>query len=140
MADVAEGIFSLMDDHAGLNTLVDDRIYPNVARQEAIVPYVVYRKVSNPGIHAMGSDPSISSPRMQVSSIDRTYAGAKAVAAQVALALPRGSTTAGGLTIQDILLDNDFDLHNPDVVVTNAAGDEVTGAHEVIQDFIVWHE
>jgi hypothetical protein len=121
---IEETIFTRLSTHAGLVALVGVRIYPLVAPEGVTKPFVIYQKISTGTVHAMSADPSLESPRFQVSAYGDTYASAKTVVAQILDAL-RDYTNA---TIQRSFYENSSDFYEPE-----------TSLYHVPVDFVVWH-
>lgn len=90
------------------------------------MPAVTYAEISCPRVHTMGKDPGLKYPRFQFTAWATTYAGAKAVAEQIRLAI-QDYTTTTGTTIQASILDNELDTYDPD-----------TGHYGIPVDFIIW--
>ncbi len=118
---IEEALYSYLKGYAGLAALVSTRIYPLILPQDSTFPAVTYQRISGPRIHTMGNDPGLAYPRFQVSCWGKTYASAKAVAAQVIAALQNQRNTTwggtGGVMVQASILESDRDLYEPDTQV-----------------------
>ncbi|MFA5866917.1 MAG: DUF3168 domain-containing protein [Actinomycetota bacterium] len=121
---IEETLFTRLSTHAGLIALVAARIYPLVAPEGVAAPFVIYQRISTRVVHAMSTDPSLESPRFQVSARGSSYASAKTVETQILAAL-RDYTDA---TIQRAFYENKADLYEPD-----------TKLYHIPVDFIIWH-
>jgi hypothetical protein len=133
MAELETALYSILTAHTGLMALVSTdgaaRIYPEgEVPQDCSMPYVTYRRISGPREHAMGRDPGLAHPRMEVSAWDDDKADCRAVATQVRLALQDWTGTQDGVVIQRIFLDGDHDVYN-----------EETWSSGIGCDFIIWH-
>jgi len=109
--------------------------YPHVASQNAAMPFVVYKRVSDVRIHAMGVDPNINNPLFRISSFSTSYALARVVAGKVRSTLQDYQGMLSGTTgvnVQRIFWDDEYE---------NTVMDPETGnpVFEVAQDFIIWH-
>jgi len=104
-------------------TAAGSRVYPLLLPQEPAYPAVTYQQISATRIHAMGQDSSIARVRMQVNAWGRTYAEARALAGQIEERLNRFRGTEGGVTIMDVLLDNDIETYESDTQTRRVAQD-----------------
>jgi len=105
------------------------RLYPTMAPQNAVPPYVTYQQISGPRIHAMGVDPGVASPRFQFSVWGLTNTEAKTVALQVMACFSRWRGLIASVDVLDSFLENEVDLGRDDVALL----------HQRIVDFILWH-
>src|SRR3990167_5508763 len=121
---INSALYSRLSGYAGLTALVSTRIYPELRDQGAAAPNVTIHEISAVPVHAMGADPGLIRLRMQVSSWDSTYDGARLVARQVGTALSRWSDSGTG--IQAVWLDNEVAFY-----------DEAHRLHQIAPDFIV---
>lgn len=102
MAEIDDAIYSRLSGYSGLSALVDDRIWPGVAKQGAALPYATFHEITTTPTNAMGADIPPTEMRLQVSIFDDNAPGCRAVAAQVKAALSRYSGTEAGIVIQQI--------------------------------------
>ena len=128
MAEVEAAIKSRLGGYGGLSALVASRVYPLHLPQRPTLPAVTYQRIDGPREHAMGADPGLAHPRIQVDSWAASYASAKAVATQVRGALQRWRGTAAGVEVLAIYLESDQDDYEPE-----------TKQWRVRQDWTVWH-
>lgn len=130
--NIEESLYKRLSTYTSLTALVNNRIYPLVIPQDARLPAVTYQCISDPGIHTMGADSGIYSPRFQLSVWAETYPSAVAVADQVIAALKDFSGQLGGaegVQAQRIFYDNATRFY-----------DSQTGTYHIPIDFIIWHE
>jgi len=80
---IEEALYAELSGHAGLTALVAAKIYPGQAAQSAVLPYVVFRRISNMPVHAMGTTPTLTVDRYQVTAFATTYRGARLIVAQI---------------------------------------------------------
>jgi len=128
---IDEAIFSRLSNYAGLTALVGTSpagIFPVIAPQDVARPFVVFQKISNERISAMGSDTDIARARFQFTSYAETHEGARDVGKQVRLALQRYSGVVATVTIDDIFIENELDDYDPETLL-----------HSKVQDFEVIH-
>jgi len=120
-----ESIYSMLAADAAVAAIVGSRIYPlrMPDDENAVLPSVVYTRVSGARATPMAGGATLENPRIQVDSWATTYAGAKALSEAVRAALEE----TGGTGLKAILL-SDSDLM-----------DDETGDYRVSMDFSVWH-
>lgn len=82
-----EGLFAFLTADAGVSALVATRVYPNVAAQDASLPYIVYQRISTPRVGSHSGPSGLAHPRFQLTCADDSYSGAKALADSVRSAL-----------------------------------------------------
>ena len=107
------------------------RIYPNLLPQNSTLPAVRYARVAATRVSAMGADPGNAMARFQIDAWAATYDQARAVAAQVRLALQRWRQ-ASAPKIEDTFFVNEIETVEP------GAGDQKT-FHRVALDFEIHH-
>lgn len=127
--NVDAAVYARLSGFAGLTALTN-RIRPVTAPQGDAFPYVVYALVSDLPYPAMGVNARPHRARVQVSSFAKKFDDARAVDAQVRLALSRFRGTSGSVVVQDILEDTVQDLY----------GDAGDGVFQRARDFIVYYE
>ena len=127
---VGAAIYDRLSNYAGLSSLVSTRIYPVLAPQGAILPYVIYERISGTRIRALASDTDLASPRYQFTSFSDDYDEAYSVSEQVRAALQRYTGTVGspGVDIVDCTIETETDLY-----------DTLTQLHQHFFDFMIWH-
>ena len=108
-----EGLFYYLDNHAGLSTEVDSRIYPQLLPQRPTLPAVVYHRISTPRLAALERS-FLPQGRFQFDCWAETFQEAKAVAAQVKLALDVYSGAMGDETVEVSLIDDERDDYEPE--------------------------
>jgi hypothetical protein len=102
-------IYNRLSTFAGLSALVNTRVYPLILPQGVTYPAVTYQRTgSEPRESCMLSDSGFAYGLFRVIAWDNTYAGARAVAKQVRLALQRWQTAG----VQDTYIINDFDTYD----------------------------
>lgn len=92
-----QALYARLTGHAGLSALIGTRLYPNVAPQNATMPYGVYQRISGPRDYHLGGSSRFLQALIQVSWVGGTYASAKACAEQARLAMDgySGTVTSG---------------------------------------------
>ena len=76
-------IVQTLQNHPGMAALVVTRIYPMLMPQNPTLPAIVYQKISGPRSYSHSGDQNLTFTRYQFSCWAHTYAGAKALAAQL---------------------------------------------------------
>lgn len=135
---IGKAIHARLKAHTGTAALVESRIYPLRLPQGPTYPAIRYQVISTPRTHLMGdtADASIQAhARVQVDCYDETYAGVRALAEQVRLALSRWSGTAGGVTVEVVFLDDERDLDEPTLV---HGGEQ--GVFHVMMDLVAHYQ
>ena len=134
--DIEAALYTYLSTYAGLVALISTRIYPGGITQEAAnLAAVSYSLIDSIPVHLGGADAAIYRPRFQFSCWGTSYANARAVAAQVKLALQDYTGViggVGGVTIQRIFYEDSNDLYEP-------VADGVRRCGRAL-DFIIWHE
>jgi asparagine synthetase A len=92
---------------AGTSALVSTRVYPVIAPQNAVPPFIVYQRIS--GTEQQGST-AIREARYQCSVWGETFGAVQSVATQVRAALEEwGITGGGGVFVRMARVANEFD-------------------------------
>ena len=80
-------VYLLLKNNATLKTLVNERVYPLVAPQNVIKPYITYRVVSGLRLQCIGGQIYQGDYRMQLDCFSLTYSNVKAISEAVKNAL-----------------------------------------------------
>jgi len=131
--NLSQAIYSGLKTTTGITSLTSNRIYPLVAPQGVVKPYITYQQISNVPEHAMGTDPKIRSARIQVSAWATSYSGVLAVSTQIKTALrdKQGILGSSIFNVQRIFYDDENDF-----VDVDPESKKIT--YYRAQDFIVW--
>lgn len=131
MADIESGLVAFLGADAGIKALVGTRIYPLRIPEGAAEPALVYHKISGPSEHSKDGDMSLSHPRFQLTCWANKYADAKAVRTAVVTALNGFTNGAamGGVVVDQVIVENDMDLHDQQSLEFGAS-----------IDAILWHQ
>ena len=109
------------------------------APQDVALPYLVYQFISRVTEYSQGGATGMKRPRVQIRSVAATYDGAKTLAAAVESVLSgfSGTMGSGGNTaaVDAVFLDNELEDYDSRLVPFEAD----LSAHEIIQDFVMWH-
>jgi hypothetical protein len=112
---IEEALYSYLSTYSGLVSLIAKKIYPIIAPEGTVVPYVTYTRISGQRYHAFRSDSGMTNPIFQFSCFGTSYGNAKAIAAQLRAALQNYSNTmggVGGVSVQSVLLMDENDLYD----------------------------
>ena len=109
---VGLAIYNLLKNDATVNGQVGGRIYPELAKEGAIMPYIVYSVVSNSPSDTKEGTP-IDEAQCEVFSVGNTYLVCNSLADKVRAALDRKGVTvsdasAGDITVQSINYTNEI--------------------------------
>jgi hypothetical protein len=84
---IQSDLFAALGQYAGLSALVGTRIYPDVAPEDVVRPYVVWQEVATVPVNGIDGHHSLNNYRIQIVSLDTTALRARAVAVQVRAAM-----------------------------------------------------
>lgn len=122
---------------AGVTALVSDRVYPGALPQDAVLPAIVFKRISSRDLKGAHSNPGISYVTLQVICVGAKEApqdDVLALAEQVRQALDRYGNVYNGLVVGGVLL---FDIQRGS---SAADYDEALDAHVISTDYIVNHK
>lgn len=111
-----------------LTALVDARIYPVIAPQNVLRPYVVFRRSAAERESAFGGDIGLVKTSYQISAYATDYILVRDVARQIRAAMQRWNNPSGNPEILDTFLGDDSDLFEAEVNLFNA-----------ITEASIWH-
>lgn len=80
-------VYLLLKNTATIKALVNERVYPLVAPQNVVKPYITYRVVTGLKLQCMGGQIYQGDYRMQIDCFSLTYANVKAISEAVKNAL-----------------------------------------------------
>ena len=109
---VGLAIYNLLKNDATVNGQVSGRIYPELAKEGAVMPYIVYSVVSNSPRDTKDGTP-IDEAQCEIFSVGSSYIQCNTLADKVRTALDRKSVTvndatAGDITVQSIQYTNEI--------------------------------
>jgi hypothetical protein len=129
MSTIAEAVVEHLLSLDAITDLIDERLYPNVAPQDAAKPTLVYQIVDTQHISSRSGSSNLARTLFQFTCEDETYSGAKALALAVRQAWE--------------------DYRNQDIVEMRIDGALITGeldeysethaTHVVRLDVAIWH-
>jgi hypothetical protein len=109
---VGKAIFYLLDNSTDLTAIVGTRIYPEVAQQDAPLPYVVYNISNNEPSDTKREPSKLDTANIEVNCYSTSYTEVIDMAVAVRAALDRVTGTYSGVNVQSIAYMNeviDFD-------------------------------
>lgn len=105
--------------HDSLKDLISTRLYPSVAPEGTVQPYVCYYEVSGVSWH----DIPVAYPRFQFSVFATRYLDAKNVAIEIRNILQRYKGDMGGYRVIQIVWEGSRELYEPDNKLHHIATD-----------------
>ena len=132
-SDIESAIFAFLAASAPITSLLGtqsaESIFPMRAPEGATLPFLVFHKVSAPSIHSKDGDMNLASPHFQITAWAKEYQDAKAVQSAVRAALNGyAGPTLQGVTVPELIVENEQDLSDPETLEYGAS-----------LDVIVWH-
>ncbi len=122
-----ESLFSFLTSDTAIAGMIDARVYAQIAPQGALLPRVVYSRITTQRTQTLcGTDQKVRAV-MQIDSYDRTYKGAKELAKALFFTLVDFSGDMNGTRVSTVALDSDVDLDDPD-----------PGLFRVSQTYFIW--
>jgi hypothetical protein len=117
---IEEALYTYLSTYAGLTALISKKVFPVIAPEGTLVPYITYTKVSGQRFHALKTDSGMTNPIYQFSCFATAYGSTKAMSAQLRAALQNYSNTmggSGGVVVQSVLLVDEHDLYDDEAKV-----------------------
>lgn len=129
MSTIAEAVVENMLGNATITALIGERLYPNVAPQDAATPTLVYQLIDTQHVASRSGSSNLARSLFQFTCAAETYAETKALADAV-----RGAWK--DYRNQDIL-----DLRIDGALITNDLDEysEAHATHVVRLDVAIWH-
>lgn len=121
---------------SGVTALIGDRVYPGALPQDAVLPAIVFKRISSRRLRGAHSDPGIAYVTLQVISVGAKESPADdvlALAEQVRLALERygrdlNGTPVDGVLVYDVQIGSESSDYDPEL-----------DAHVITTEFTVNH-
>jgi hypothetical protein len=107
MEFIEEGIIQRLLASSSVYDLVENKLYPEVAPNEATPPYIVYSLTSSTHHHVMGGSNGIVEDRVELVCWESTVGASRILADEVRKSLDAYSGALGNNYAQSILLDSD---------------------------------
>lgn len=132
MTTLEEGLVAFLIADADIHAVVEDRIYPMMIPQGAVIPCLTYQRISTPRIvthDSSGATGDLISPRFQFDAWSETQKEAKAITDALRKVLHGKTGAMGGVTIGAALADAEEPGYDP-------ASELFRGR----SDYIIWYE
>ena len=105
--NVGQIIYGRLSAVAGVTALVSTRIYPDMAPQNAVFPYIVFQKLNTSPTDTKEGVSPLDKLLVQVDCYSNNYDNAHSLAAAVRTALDRYTGTINGHVVGKIIFSND---------------------------------
>lgn len=129
MASLEESLVDILTGHAGLTSLVGDRVGPPPLAQESALPAITFFRVSTLAVHAHSGNVGLKRSRMQFDCWGDSAGSVSAVVGQLESALDHYRGTVAGVRIDAALSIMDLHRYSPE-----------TGSYRRIVDFYIWSD
>lgn len=96
-------VYLLLKNTATIKALINERVYPLVAPQNVVKPYITYRVITGLKLQCMGGQIYQGDYRMQIDCFSLTYSNVKAISEAVKNAL------VGFMDSMNISIIDDYD-------------------------------
>lgn len=106
--EIEEALMIRLKTTSALTALIAQRIFPDEAPQDTILPYLVYLTVSDVKVHTLTGQYDQEAPMIQFTAYAATKPSARAVAIQVKAALSDFQGTLSGIYFSCIRLQNEM--------------------------------
>jgi len=93
-------VYLLLKNTATIKALINERVYPLIAPQNVVKPYITYRVVSKINLQCIGGQIYQGAYRMQLDCFSLTYSNVKAISEAVKNALV-GFMDSNSINIMD---------------------------------------
>lgn len=93
-------VYLLLKNNSTIKTLINERVYPMVAPQNVVKPYITYQVISGLKLQCMGGQIYQGDYRMQIDCFSLTYSNVKAMSEAVKNALV-GFMDSNSINIMD---------------------------------------
>jgi hypothetical protein len=107
MAQIEDAVYSILTGDGDVSGLVSTRIYPHVARQDAVLPCITFSRISGEHGQHMGGGTGSANVRLMIISWAQKSSSALALAEHVRDALQGYRGTAGGVDVSAVISDGD---------------------------------
>lgn len=112
--EVGKAVYAMLNV-SSVTTLCSTRIYPVIAPQDTIAPFVVFGIVSSIPTNTKDRISEVDTMRVQVDCYAKTYAGAEALASACRLAMDGQTGTKGGVQVDGVAYEMEEDMIEEDL-------------------------
>lgn len=108
MLTFEESLFKYLSGVTTINSIVGVKIYPLVAPEKAVAPYIVYTPYAQQFSHTFGSDSGYNDKYVQIDMYHTTFINLKVLCKAVRKALInfKGTMGTGGISIQAVICES----------------------------------
>ncbi len=138
--ETGKAIYKLLKDSADIGAICADRIYPELAQQDADAPFIVYTIVDTSPSATKNATSKLDTARVELYCLSQDYEEAMDLGIAVRAALDRQSGTISGVQVQSIDFDTSDIQFDPDqriyvVEHTYQVRVQRTGTAQVVSQF-----
>jgi hypothetical protein len=128
-----DALYNLLSNDSGVSNLVGTRIYPVLADEQEVEPYLVYQVVSAPRTNTLQAPMDVVQARVQVTCWATSYYGAVQLkeAVRACLSGYRGTEATSQTVIEYIAMEDEGDI------IDFSAGQDKTKSYGKRIDFYV---
>lgn len=131
---VEEFIYDRLKESGTVTNIVGTKIYPQLAPQNAALPYVTYQRIDTPRLRSLDGPVGLASPRVQIDCWSARYKEAKQLGEAIRKMLDGFKGSYGGEVVQGVFLEDERDAFELPVHANEV------GSHRVSQDYTIWIE
>lgn len=107
MAHIESALYSILTGDSDVSGLVSTRVYPYVAPQDVVLPFITFSRISGEHAQHMGGGVGLATVRLMVTSWAKKSDSASTLAEHVRDALQGYSGTAASVDVDAVILDGD---------------------------------
>lgn len=111
---IGKAIYTLLVTDGTISAAVGNRIYPDMAAQQATFPFIVYQVIGNVPTDTKDGTSKLDSVRVQIDTYANTYTSAQDISDRVRVVCDRHTGETSGVMIDSIRYDNEMNL-GPDM-------------------------
>lgn len=112
--ETGKAIYKLLKDSADVGAICADRIFPELAQQDADAPFIVYTVVDTTPSPTKNATSKLDTARVELFCLSEDYEEAMSLGIAVRSALDRQSGTINGVEVQSIDFDTSDIQFDPD--------------------------
>ena len=127
-------LYVILTGDISVTAFIINRVYPVNLPQACIMPAITYQEIASTREYVMSGAIGMVSARYQINCWDDDYAGARALADAVRIALECYTGTVNGRSIYTVFLEDQGDL------TVFPAGNEVLRRSGQRLDFTIWYK
>ena len=112
--ETGKAIYKLLKDSVSVGAICGDRIYPELAQQDAVTPFIVYTVTDTTPSGTKNATSKLDTARVELYCIADDYETGMSLGIEVRSALDRQSGTINGVEVQSIDFDTSDIQFEPD--------------------------